>query len=409
MTRLLRGVVLVLSLLVVVYVSLGYVFGQTASDRGYRSLAVFSEVLDRIQEDYVDEPDLHLVTIGAVQGLLESLDPLSSYLSPQEYAEYKKTGEAPARGDVGLVVARRGNGAAGYGIVVLEVAPGSPADRAGIREGNLIESINGVSTQDMSVFQAIQLLRGEPGSRVKLAVVGSDGPKPRDVELTRQPIAAPALLTTRLEGEIAYLRVPDFHPGRAAQIREKLLEFSRQGAQKLILDLRGCAAGRVEEAIATARLFLSSGTIATLRGQTLAPETFAAEPAQVVWRAPMTVLISASTAGAAEVLAAAIAGNHRGDTVGQTTFGMASEQKLLPLTDGGALLLTVGIYYTPQDKPILTAGVAPTVPMPAGAQLAALEDEDQPSDPLPGQLPSPSDPVVKKAVEILRGLAQRAA
>lgn len=409
MIRILRGATLIASLAILLYASLGYLFGQTTSDRNYRSLAVFSEVIQRIQEEYVDEPDLHLVTIGAVQGLLESLDPLSSYLSPQEYAEYRKATNHPETGNVGLILARWGNSSTGYEIIVLSVEPDSPAEKAGLREGNRIESIDGVSTQDMSVLQATQLLRGAPGTHVRLAVVSNDDRRPHDVDLVRQTLPTASVLTTRLEGDIAYLRVPDFARGRSQEIRHKLEEFSRQGAHKLILDLRGCASGEMAEAIATAQLFLPSGTIATLRGQTISTETFAADPSRVVWRAPMTVLTSSSTAGAAEVLAGAIAGNHRGDTVGQTTFGLAAEQKLLPLEDGSALLLTVGIYYTPQDKPILNAGVSPTVPMPPpGTQMAAVEEE-QPNAPLPGKLPSPDDPVLRKAIELLRAQAAHAA
>ncbi|HEV2387490.1 MAG TPA: S41 family peptidase [Candidatus Acidoferrales bacterium] len=396
MGRTIRIGVLSLSVAVLLYVSLGYVFGQTGDDQSYRSLAVYSEVLDRIQQDYVDAPDTHVVTVGALHGLLEALDPESSYLTPQEYADLKKETESKAPAGVGAAFSKRGF------IFVVSVLPDSPALKSGLHEGDVLESIGGYTTQDMSVQQAQGFLRGEPGTTVKVSVIRSGSPKPQDVELTRAVVPEPALLTTREEAGIAYLRVPEFDRGSAAAIRSQLAQFQRRGDRKLILDLRGCASGETSEAIQTAQWFLNSGTITTLRGQTIAEKSFAADPSKVAWRDPVTVLISGSTAGPAEILAAAIADNGRGDTVGQTTLGLSSEQKLIPLEDGSALFVTAGIYYTPANKPILNAGVAPQVQVPPpNSQLSLLDDQDVAPDPLPGQLPAPTDPVVKKAIEVL--------
>ena len=397
MGRTIRIAVFSLSILVLGYVSFGYLFGQTKQDKPYQSLTVYGEVLDHIQQDYVDQPDLHLVTVGALHGLLEALDPESSYLSPQEYTEWKKESTDRAKGGVGVALSRRGY------IFVISSLPNSPALKSNVREGDILEAIAGFTTQDMSIQQAQLLLDGPPGSNVKVSVIRGGSPKPQDVELTRAIIPPPSLLTTRLEGDIAYLRVAEFDHGSAKQIRSQLVQFERQGAHKLIFDLRGCASGESAEAIQTARLFLKSGTIATLRGQTIETQTFSADPSKVVWSAPVTVLTSGSTAGPAEILAGAIAGNHRGDTVGQNTQGLASEQKLIPLQDGSALLLTVGIYYTPDDKAILNNGVKPIVQVPPpNSQLALLDSQDVAPDPTPGQLPAPTDPIVKKAIEILQ-------
>lgn len=396
MGRTIRIGVLSLSAAVLLYVSLGYVFGQSGDDHAYRSLTVYSEVLDRIQQDYVDKPDTHVVTVGALHGLLEALDPESSYLSPQEYAEWKQESESKAQARVGVALSKRGF------VFVVSVLPDSPALKSGLHEGDVFESIGGYTTQDMSVQQAQRLLAGEPGSTIKVSVIRSGSPKPQEIEITREVVPQPPLLTTREEGDIAYLRVPEFDTGSAGQIRAKLLQFQRQGAHKLILDLRTCAAGEASEAIETAQFFLNSGAIATLRGQTIAQKTFSADPSKVVWRDPVTVLISGSTAGPAEILAAAIADNHRGDTVGETTLGLASEQTLIPLEDGSALFVTTGMYYTPADKPILNAGVAPQVRVPPpNSQLALLDDDDVAPDPSPGELPAATDPVLKKAIEIL--------
>ena len=177
----------------------------------------------------------------------------------------------------------------------------------------------------------------------------------------------------------------------------------------MVRDLRDCARGDNSEAIATARLFLPSGTIATLRGQTVSSQEFPADASKVVWKYPMTVLISGSTSGAAEVLAAAIGDNKRGELVGDRTFGTASEQKLIPVDDGAAIVLTVANYYTPAGKSIPDDGVAPTVEVRAsGEDQGDTTAEETPPAP-PTRTPSLDDPVLRKAIEILKGERQKTA
>ncbi len=399
MGRKARFTVFSLSLAILLYVTFGHVLGQGDQDTRYRSLTVYSEVLNQIQQNYVDDPNLHLVTIGALHGLLQSLDPESSYLSAKEYDEWKTESQDRAKGGTGLVLSR----ILGYMSVISDL-PGSPALAANVREGDILEGIAGFTTQDMSIQQAQLLLDGAPGSQVKVSVIRPPNPKVQQFELTRAIVPHPPLLTTRLAGEIGYLRVAAFEKGSARQIRAQLLQFKHDGLNKLILDLRGCASGDPQEAIDTAQLFLSSpGTIATLRGQTISTDTFSGDPRKVVWTAPVAVLISESTGGPAEIFAAAMADNHRGETVGQHTLGLASEQKLIPLADGSALLLTVGIYYTPANKPILNHGLAPMAQVPPpNSQAALLNLQEVAPDPVPGQLPGPTDPVVQKAVQVLQ-------
>ena len=390
-----------LSVLVLVYVGVGYTLGKTGSDKTYIPLTVYSEVIDHIQNDYVEDPDIHKVTAGALHGLLDSLDPQSSYLSPLEYTDYEKKLKDQSKGQVGVFLSKR----FGYIIVVSEL-PDSPAVKAGLRDGDLLESIAGFSTTQMSIGQAQVLLTGDPGQTVKLEVIRRTTPDPFDLTLTYAKLQPPHLLQETVQNEIAYLRVPAFESGMAEQIRQKLVQFQQQGAKKLILDLRDCASGPTDQGISTAQLFLSSGTIGTLKGQTVATETFSADSAKQVWKLPMTVLISNGTAGPAEILAAAIADNHRGDTVGEGTFGTASQQKLITLDDGAAIILTVANYYTPGGKSIPKEGVAPTVEVqPQALSDVAQLNQDQLAPPPPGQLPSADDPVMQKAIEILQAPA----
>ncbi len=391
MGRFTKGLVLTLSVAVFLYVGLGFVLGQT-QNKPYRSLTVFTEVLHHIQQDYVEEPNIPLVTNGALHGLLEALDPESSYLGPREFAEYKKQVANPPKGETGIALSKR----FGY-VAVVSVLPESPAAKAGVRAGDIFENISGFTTREMSLGQARLLLAGEPGASVRVTSLRQGRAEPQELDIVRGAPGSNALIAERLHGDpasnsaetaVAYLRVPALVPGKAEELRARLQQIERAGVRRLILDMRDCAMGEISEGVAAARLFLSAGAIVSLRGQTVARQEFAADPAKVAWKHALTVLTSDGTAGAAEVLAAAIAENKRGSTVGDRTWGAASEQKLIPLEDGAALMLTVANYYSPSGKSIPAEGVAPTVRV-----VQRHSDE--------GRLPVAEDPVVRKAIELL--------
>ncbi|HKO05619.1 MAG TPA: S41 family peptidase [Candidatus Acidoferrales bacterium] len=405
MNRATRILVLALSTLVLLYAGFGYALARTSQDGTYRSLGVFSEVLQRVEQDYVEEPNMPLVTRGAMHGLVESLDSQSGYLSAREYEDYKTRVKAQARGEIGVVLSKR----FGY-LLVLTTLPDSPAQKAGLSSGDILETIAGFSTREISIRQAELLLQGEPGSIVKITEVRHGGTESQNLEITRAALAPPHLLADKIEDDIAYIRVAAFTPGRAGEIRQKLAEFSRQGLRKLVLDLRGCASGSVPEAVSTANLFLSGGTIATLRGQTVPPKDFTADPQRAVWTGPVTVLISASTAGPAEIVAAALAQDRAVPTIGERTFGSASEQSVIALEDGGALILTTALYHDPSGKALNETGVKPSVEM-ANAGEEATDLEDGAALEAPGHGPPAfplrphDDAVLKKAIEILRSPA----
>src|SRR5690348_12553648 len=402
MSRFAKIAVVSVSLLVFSYVGLGYMLGKTDDDKAYRSLTVYGEVLQRVQEDYVDEPNLSNVTAGALHGLLESLDPFSGYLSPREYADFKEKQKNNNRGEIGATVAKR----FGY-IVVVSVLPDSPAEKAGLRSGDIVEEIADFTTREMSVGQANSLLAGTAGTTVKLALVRRGKTEPQPVTLTRAAIPVPHLTADKIDDGIGYVRVPSLQTGAAAEFRDKLQQLDKQGLRKLVLDLRDCARGPVSEGIAAAQLLIPSGTITVLKGQTVSRQEFDAAPDKVVWRGPVAVLISPSTSGAAEIIAAAVGDNHRGDVVGERSFGAASEQKIIPLEDGAALVLTVAYYYTPENKSILENGVMPTSEVAlAPPELGA---EDLPAPLGVNQLPSKDDPVVRRALDLLKNESLKAA
>jgi carboxyl-terminal processing protease len=393
MTSVTKKIVIVLSVIVFGFVGVGYVRGRSSDDKTFRALTVYGEVLDKVQQDYVDEPNLHQVTSGALHGLFDSLDPQSSYLSPLEYTDYKEKMAASPKAESGLALTKR----FGY-ISVISALPDSPAQKAGLQLGDVLEKIAGFTTGQMAIEQAQLLLSGDPGTVVKLSVIRRGKAEPQDMEITLAKLPAPKLAEDKLEGDIAYLRVPEFQAGATKQIRDELVQFEHQGAHKLILDLRYCALGDDQEGISTAQLFLSSGTITSLKGQTMSPVISSADASKVAWTQPVTVLIDTGTAGAAEILAGAIADNHRGETVGVRTYGTASQQKLIQLEDGSALILTLANYYTPGGKEIPVDGVAPT------REVRPLPEDVTTADVYPpAPSSSPSDPDIKKAIEILQG------
>ncbi|MGB8456267.1 MAG: S41 family peptidase [Candidatus Acidiferrum sp.] len=410
MNRAARIGVLCVSVVIFCYAGLGHVLGRTPDDKAYKSLTVYSEVLQKIQQDYVDEPNLHLVTTGSLHGLLESLDAQSSYLTPREYTEYKQKLAANASGDAGLTLSKR----FGY-IIVISVLPDSPADKVGIHSGDILESVAGFTTRDMSVGQAMNFLDGQPGTGVKVGVIRRGKADPDQVDVVRAKLAPEKLVSEKVDPDILALRLPSLNPGRAEEIRARLLEAEKQGIHKVVLDLRECGRGPVSEAISVARLFVPSGTLATLKGQTISTQVFSAEPSKVVWKGPVSVLIDATTSGAAEVLASAMVANHRGDVVGERTFGLASEQKLITLNDGAALFLTVGNYYNADGKSILEEGVAPSeVVSASAADDSDTGDDDSGSadsqkEPVPPRPLSPEDPIFRKALELLKTPQKKAA
>jgi carboxyl-terminal processing protease len=392
MSSLTRKIVIVLSALVFVFVAVGYVRGRSSDEKAFRALTVYSEVLEHIQREYVDEPNMHQVTNGALHGLLDSLDPQSSYLSPLEYSDYKQKSANSAKAGAGLALTKRFS----Y-ISVISTLPDSPAAKAGLHIGDVLEKIAGFTTGQMAIEQAQLLLSGDPGTVVKLSVIRRGKAEPQEIELTLAKLAPPKFVEDRLEGDIAYVHVSEFEPGETRQLRDELVQLEHQGAHKLMLDLRDCALGDDQEGIATAQLFLSSGTITTLKGQTISPVVSSAEPSKVVWTEPVSVLIGNGTAGPAEIVASAIADNHRGETVGERTYGTASFQKLIELDDGSALFLTLANYYTPNGKEIPVDGVTPTREVRSLPDDIAAVTDTNPAAPSS----SVTDPVVKKAVEIL--------
>lgn len=395
-----KAAILVSSFAVLVFVVVGSMGGVHASsnDGSYRQLQVYSEVLERVQNEYVEEPNIPKVTDGALHGLLESLDSNSSYMSAEAYKVYKAH-KTESKGGIGAVVSKR----FGYAAVVA-VLPGSPAEKAGIEQTDIFESIEGQSTREMSLPEIRSLLAGTPGSNVNVAVVRARKAEPQKMVITRDVVSIPSASDKMMEDGIGYVKDEALTKGKTQEIASKIKALERSGAKKILLDLRNCAEGDESEGVATANLFLNHGTITYLQGQKFPREAFNADPAKAITTLPVAVLVNKGTAGAAEIVAAAILENARGDVVGDKTFGDGSVQKTIDLPDGGALILSVAKYYSPSGKVIQDTAVTPNVVVADVDDAIGPDDEDTTATPDQEAKPKNTvDDQLNKAVEVLKG------
>jgi carboxyl-terminal processing protease len=358
------------------------VHAGTDQDGAYRQMGVYSQVLQKIQTDYVTDPSMGDVTTGALHGLLESLDADSSYLTPTEYKIYK---EEPVSGtaQVGITVSKR----YGYATVV-NVLPGSPADQH-LSDGDVIESIGSQSTRELSLAVIRLMLEGKPGSTVALSVVRPAKPNPDKLTLTRSVAALPALTTQEYDNaSILYLKPGTLTADRVDEIAAKIKAAPK--GSKILLDLRD-AAGDAPQGLRLANLFIKAGTLATLQGQQFATQTFAADPGKFLTAAPLAVLVNRGTYGGPELTANAILDLNRGDVVGERTFGEGSFQKSIELSGGADLLLTVAKFQSPSGNKIQDNAVTPNV------VVASPADEVEEGAPAPK-----SDDMLNKALDLLK-------
>jgi carboxyl-terminal processing protease len=373
-------------------------------DGAYRQINVYSEVLRHIQTDYVEQPNITQVTNGALRGLLESLDADSSYLTPEDYKAYKA--EKSGKAQVGINVSKR----YGYASVV-SVIPGSPADKAGLSDGDIIEAIGPADTRDISLAMIQLLLEGAPGTEVTLSVVRPRKSAPDKIVLTRVVPTLPPVTETLYENSsILYLKPEVLDHDHVQQVEAKLKAMPKAGNKKILLDLRDVAAGDMAEATRLANFFLKDGTIAMLEGQKVQKQTFTADASKAInTTAPLAVLINRGTAGPAELTAAALLDNKRADLVGEKTFGEGAQQKTFELPDGAALILSVAKYESPSGKKLQDDGVTPGVVVASNIDQAGGVDEDAtPADNQPTAPPKPSvtvDDQLTKALTLLKNKA----
>jgi len=401
MSSRLRSLVVTLSTILVAALLMGAVLGKSASgDGAYRQLAVYTEVLSHIKSDYVEEPDLKSVTLGALNGLLESIDPFASYLSADQYKEYVKNKDA-YKGSVGLVLSKR------FGYVgVVDAIPGSPAAKAGLTTGDMVESIQGIATRDMPLAYANLLLAGKPGASIDLSILAMRHPESKKITLTRALVQLPKVSSKMMPDQVGYIQAEAMGSGTASEIAAAVKSLQGEGAKRLILDLRHSSTGAPEEGVALANLFQDKGLITYLQGQKVSRQNFEADPGKAITRLPLVVMTNRGTAGGAEVAAAALLDTKRAEVVGERTYGDASVRRAISMDDGGAIILSVAKYYSPSGKAIQDSGVTPSVQVIENEPTPDTDDDTPEEAPQPDVKQPGEDPILKKAIEVITKGAQ---
>lgn len=381
--------ILILSSVIVLYSVIGGMMGRVnAQDGAYPQISIFTDVIQRIQEDYVDEPDIMAAMEGAIRGMVESVDPNGGYLSPEVVRFYESYDPIETVG-IGAILIRRFD----YPVIVTAI-PGGAAAEAELGTGDTIEAIDGESLREHNLVEVNQMLSGAAGSTVELTVIRRNAAATEQVTLTRAPLTRPEVEGRMIESQVGHVRIPLMAPGIADDARMEVDRLIGQGARGIVLDLRNAGGGGQDEAIALASIFLDSGTLGYFEGQTVERENLTPTGGNAI-SLPVAVLVNEGTAGAAEIAAGAIRDNDRGPVVGVRTFGAAVLRRLLPLDDGWALLLAVANYYTPDGDEILTEGIRPTV------EVAPTAQAEDPLAATPAENGDDSDRQLERAIEVL--------
>lgn len=402
-------------------------YDETGVGRGntYRQLEIFADVLAKVQSEYVSEIDDEDLIEAAVDGMLQSLDPHSSYMSRSDF-ENLRVQTSGEYGGLGIEIITDSG-------VIKIVAPidDTPASRAGLRSGDYIVAVDGDSIVGVDADQTVELLRGPVGEPVTITVVRRGEPEPFDVELQRA-IIAPKVVSHRVEDStVGYIRISQFNekaaPGVEDAIRDLKMDLG-SSMEGLVLDLRDNPGGLLKEgAVDVSSIFLDGGEVVSTRGRRpRSIERFNAQPGDLLRGKPIVVLINEGSASAAEIVAGALQDRQRATVVGITSFGKGSVQTVIPLRNGeaGGLRLTTATYYTPAGRSIQATGITPDLEVAAergtrvGAgmseeslpnALANMEgieraEEHDPMDQPPEDFPEDQDYQLKRAIDVLRGV-----
>jgi carboxyl-terminal processing protease len=389
MTARSRLLVALASTALIGYVALGSFLGRVLGDTSYGQLAVFNEVVRLVVEAYVEPVNIDRAMGGARLGLGDALDGDSSYLDAEEFRLYQQPVK-DTDAEIGVVLTRRFSF-----LMVVSTRPGSPADKAGLRAGDILKAIDGRHSRPLAASTGQRLLRGAPGSLVKLAVLRA-GAEPFEISVVRERLSASAPRGKMLEDGTGYLKVGEFPARVADDLRAEVESLKKSGARSLVLDLRKAAYGAPEEGVRVAEIFLKGGVVTKLAGSKVPELVLSANAARGAWEGPLAVLVDTGSAGPAEIVAAAMLDSGRASVVGEHTFGRAAIQKAVALPDGG-LVLTVAKYSSPKGTAIHGRGVEPSVP------VASADDGEEGEG-------SNRDLILEKALEVLRdGEAKKAA
>ncbi len=323
----------------------------------YKNLEVFTEVLRQIEKNYVEPQDPQKLIYGAIKGMVQNLDPHSSFLTKEEHQDLMMETKGSFSG-IGIEITVKDN-------VLTVVSPieGTPAYKAGIKAGDRIIKVEGKSTKDMTLLDAVKKIRGPKGTEVKLTIARKGVKEPLNFSITRDVIPLISVRHYLLTPEIGYVRISNFQSKTAEDLSKALEELNKDGKLKgLIIDLRNNPGGLLSQAIDVSEIFLDSGVIVSTKGRNSSQNIMAkAHKNKKQSDYPIIVLVNGGSASAAEIVAGALQDNKRAIILGTRTFGKGSVQTILPLSDGSGLRLTTSLYYTPSGKSIQLSGISPDI------------------------------------------------
>jgi len=349
----------------------------TAVEDSYERLKVFTEVLSLIQANYVDETKSRDLIYGGIKGMLETLDPHSSFMPPDIFKEMQVETQG-SFGGLGIEITVKDRQ-----LTVVAPIEGTPADRAGLHPGDRIVKIDGNPTKDMTLMEAVKKLRGPKGTSVTLTILREESPGPFELTLVREVIEVRSVRSKDLGDGIAYIRISSFQERTSKDLMKAVEQFAQNGMTAMVLDLRNDPGGLLNQAVQVADLFLDKGqlivyTEGRIKNQDL---RFSAEHGAQIPKVPMVVLVNGGSASASEIVAGALQDWKRGVVLGTKTFGKGSVQTVIPLSDGSGLRLTTAKYFTPKGRSIHGTGLIPDIiveaPRPTLAKAQAAQGEKE--------------------------------
>ena len=331
---------------------------HAGEDKTYQSLKLFSDVLEEIEQNYVDKVDTQKLIQNAIRGMVDNLDPHSAFMSPEAFSELQNDTKGEF-GGIGIVIAvKKGM------LTVISPIEGTPASRAGIKAGDVIIRINGKSTMDMALWKSVKMMRGPKGKKVSITIIRKGESEPIDYTLTRENIPMESVRSTTIKPGYGYLWITNFRIHTARDIKRALkkLETENVPLKGLIIDLRNNPGGLLTQAVAVSDIFLNHGIIVSIKGRRPEnTEVFKAHVNKIKRNYPIIVLINGGTASASEIVAGALQDQKRALILGTTSFGKGSVQTVQPLRDGFGLKYTIARYYTPSGRSIQAEGIKPDI------------------------------------------------
>lgn len=363
------GPLVVVTLLIGVLIGKGWEVTGHATET-YEDLKTFSEVLTQVQKHYVEETKTKDLILGAIRGMLSTLDPHSSYMTPDMYKEIQVETKGEF-GGVGIQIGVKDNR-----LAVIAPIEGTPAHKAGIQAGDFITKVNDETTKDLTLMDAVHKMRGPKGTKVSLTIQRDGVPDPLIFTLIRDIIKIESVKSKVIDKSLAYVRLTQFQESTAKDLNKALKQFREQKLQGTILDLRNNPGGLLTAAVDVSEQFLAPGKlIVYIKGRDGRKDEYVSRSKETPDESPMIVLVNEGSASASEIVAGAMQDWGRAVIIGTTTFGKGSVQTILPLADGSGLRLTTAKYYTPKGRSIQSTGIAPDIVVKPKPQVVAKASE----------------------------------